>query len=177
MQFSIEILENLAATLGAEEKAKRTRLQRLIRAYSRIIALRDGDQFQSQNTEMRDEDGYYDNSYPPEEQCCNQTGPELMRVEQPTDEYVGTSDGFYHDAKVVTEYGGVYVDASGDLWQRRAEGTVRFGSFAAHPGWCNREIGYDFSQVSEPTMNDLLTAEEALREIAFPMVAELMRDK
>jgi len=172
--ITLEQVEVLAATLEAEQAGKRERLLRLIRAEARIVAVREPEQFKARALEYGDEDGHYDNSYPPDMRYANKNGPKLIRVAQPEWDAVATEGGFYHEWKAVSSTKGLYVDTKGHLWGCTYSGTGSFGQFAAHPGNCGVALSleWDTLDVDDVSDADLLMCEETLRALAFPMVAE-----
>jgi hypothetical protein len=168
-QITPEDLERMATELEADEAAQRARLDRLIRAYARILAVREPHLFVRKATEHGDEAGHWDNSFPPKQEFRAKTGPSLLRVEGWDTEDVATSGGFYYSWRRVTTDGGLYVSKMGELYEADETGTGRFGQFAAHPGDCNVECTIEWSRKHDVSLEQLATAEEHLRKLAFPL--------
>lgn len=166
---TIESLEALATELEQDAEQQRARLKRLIAAYARILWAREPHQFRRRYTEHGDAAGRCNDSYPPNQEFRNQTGPRLVQVEDYNLEDVPTSTGFYHSWKRVTIDGGVYVDRMGQIYEANEMGTGRFGAFAAHPGDCSVECEIEWSLKSDVTLEQLQTAEQKMRELAFPL--------
>ena len=162
--ITIEQLEALAAQLEADDNTERERLLRLCRAMARILAARQPEAFRRYPSEITDEAGHWDNSYPPKAELhYSRSTPRLIRVRKYTTEDVPTSTGFYHDYREQTTELGCYVGRDGSFWGCDRSGTAHFGQYAAHPGECNREIELDWQPI-EPTLDDLREAEPILRE-------------
>ncbi len=171
--ITIESLEQLANEMEAEDAAERARLRRLIAAYSRIIYVRGDGKFHARPVEVSDEDGHWDNSYPPAIKYKDFSGPALLQVRRGDYDTVATETGFYHEWRAVTSDHGLYVDRCGDVYGREYTGTGRFGQFAAHPGSCcvQLTVEYDLLDEEELTLDDYRTVEQHLRDVAFPLVA------
>lgn len=170
-QITIEDVEALAAQLEADESAERAKLQRLIRAEARIIAVREPEQFETMALEYADEDGHWDNSYPPSQVYRAYAGPRLITVRDCETADVATTSGYYHDWKRVTEDPGLYVDRDGRIWGCDESGTGRVGSFAAHPGDCDVHVTITWERRSDRdvTTEELRAVERHLRQLAFPL--------
>lgn len=80
MTITIEALEQLANSMEGDEAESRARLIRLIEAYARILAVREPKRFKKMPLEYRDEDGHWDNSFPPAQEYCNHAGPRLIAI-------------------------------------------------------------------------------------------------
>lgn len=179
--ITIENLEALASRLEATDKEQRAKLLRLIAAYARIIKAREPRQFRRRALEWSDEDGHWDNSYPPTIKYKDFRGPALIKVRHFASDEAATSDGYYHDYRVYTTDPGLYVDAAGHIYGCDIQGTGSVGSYAAHPGACNVrcELGWDIrpmDDADEVTLTELAEAEQHLREIAFPLASAAMAD-
>jgi hypothetical protein len=171
--ITLESLEQLAAQIIDDDDAERNRLLRLVRAYAQIIGRREPGEFARMATRrVSDDDG--DNSYPPETKYVGRSGPVLLRLADPADEEVRTSGGFYHSWKIQTTDSGLYVDRIGNLYGRYQTGTGHYGQFAAHPGDCDVEIEIDWERLDEGeiAIDRLRDAEEILRGLASPLVAD-----
>ena len=158
--ITIEQLEELANQIETEEQEERTRLRRLIRAYARIIAIREPDQFKRRALEHSDEDGHWDNSYPPKIKYKDKNGPALISVRYGDYDQVATEGGFYHTWRAVDSDPGVYVGRDGAIWGRSHEGEGNFGQFAAYPGECGVcvKLEWDTRSDSETPLDDLREA-------------------
>lgn len=167
--ITIESLEQLATELEATEAAQRAKLDRMIRAHARILAVREPHLFERKATERGDEAGHYDNSYPPKQVFRARTGPRLLRVAGYDYEDVATSGGYYYEWRRVTTDGGVYVSKMGELYEADETGTGRLGQFAAHPGDCNVECEIEWSHKRDVSLDQLVAAESHLRALAFPL--------
>jgi hypothetical protein len=169
-EFKIEDIEAMVAQMEADEAMRRAKLVRLIAAEARIVALREPSKFVSMPTELSDEDGHWDNSYPPAAQYKNRTGPRLLEVVDNTTQDIATSSGFYHDWKRVTEDKGLWVGTRGELYGCMETGTGRFGQFAAHPGDCGVEVELEWERWDDEDLSTeaLEKAEKTLRALAFP---------
>jgi hypothetical protein len=170
---TIESLEALAAEIEAGETQERAKLRRLIAAYARIVAGRDPGQFKRMPLEYSDEDGHWDNSYPPEQRYKQHTGPRLIEVETEETAHIATSRGFYHDYRVVTESKGLYVRCDGALLGCEVTGTGSLGQYAAHPGDCAVmcELDWQELEADEISAGSLRRAERHMRDLAFPLIA------
>lgn len=167
--ITIEDLERMATELEANEAQQRARLDRLIRSYARILAVREPHLFERRATEHGDVAGHWDNSFPPKQEFRARTGPRLLRVEGYDTEDVATSGGFYYSWRRVTTDGGLYVSKMGELYEANETGTGRFGAFAAHPGDCDVECEVAWSPKREVSLKQLVAVESCLRELAFPL--------
>lgn len=167
--ITIESLEQLATEIEATEAAQRAKLDRLIRAYARILAVREPHLFVRKATEHGDEAGHWDSSFPPKQVFRSKTGPALIKIEAWDTEDVATSGGFYYSWRRVTNDGGLYVSKMGELYEADETGTGALGQFAAHPGDHNVECEIEWSRKREVTIEQLATAEEHLRKLAFPL--------
>lgn len=173
--ITIADLEAIAAQVEGEESQERERLMRLIRAYARILAVREPGVFTRRALEYSDEDGSWDNSYPPDQQYKDHTGPRTMKVAGHAWHEIATSTGFYYDWRATTKDGGLYIAPDGSLYGCTISGTGEFGRFAARPGNCNvmLTLEYDTLNSNDVKIARLRDAESALREKAFPHVAAL----
>lgn len=174
--ITIEQVEALAERLEADDEAQRAKLSRLIRAYARILIIREPEQFRARAREIRDEAGHSDNSYPPEGVEYNHSGPELIEIRPYEVDDVPTSGGYYHTWRRETNDPGLYVDGYGRIYGAECTGTGRVGQFAAYPGNCDREIEIEWEQRRHVSTVDLVEVERDLRAIAFPASADLDLD-
>ena len=169
--ITLEALEQLATDLELSETQRRERLTRMIRAYARIVAVREPEKFKRRALEYSDEDGHYDNSFPPDQKFKDFAGPRLIRVSQAEYDEIATSDGFYHDWRAATSTRGLYVAKDGTLYGCTHDGSGSVGQFAAHPGNCGVMISLDWAPLDEVSTADLVMVEETMRDLAFPLVA------
>jgi hypothetical protein len=169
--ITIESLETLATELEKDQAAQRARLIRMIRAEARILAAREPDKFPRRATEYADEDGHYDNSYPPKQVYRARTGPRLVILDSCDYEDNATEGGFYHAWERVTLDPGIYVSRDGRIYGCEMTGTGRVGQFAAHPGDCDVDVTLEYSlrDEDEIPLEQLASAEETLRSLAFPL--------
>jgi hypothetical protein len=167
--ITIEDVEALASKLENDAHAEREKLTRLIRAYARIVSVREPERFAAMPTEYADEDGHWDNSFPPRQRYRARTGPRLVQISDCTTRDVATSSGFYYDWKRVTEHPGVFVSRDGRIYGCEETGTGRVGQFAAHPGDRDVCVEIEWSPRSDLELSELRTAEETLRKLAFPL--------
>lgn len=170
-QITLEQLEALAESIFAEEGQRRERLLRLVRAYTRILSVREPKMFKPTATVWADEDGHWDNSYPPDQKYKERTGPRVIRLRALDFDSRATSGGFYHTTKYFTTTPGIYIDASGAVWSSDIHGTGNYGQFAAHPGACDVDCEIDYCEMDDDDIpiEVLVDAEELLRAKAFPM--------
>jgi len=170
-KITLEDVEALAAQLEADDAAERAKLQRLIRAEARIIAVREPEQFEARPLEYADEDGNGDTSYPPGQSYRAYAGPRLIEVRECETTDVATSPGYYRTWRRITEYPGLFVDREGRIWGCDESGTGRVGSFAAHPGDCDVAvtIAWERRCDSEVSTEELREVERHLRQLAFPL--------
>jgi hypothetical protein len=168
--ITIEAVEALATRLETEVGAQREKLVRLIKAYSRIIAQREPQKFPCRSTEYKDEDGHFDNSYPPKQVYKCRTGPQLLKICDNITDDIATSGSFYHDWKRVTEDPGLFISPDGTLFGCNEHGTGSFGQFAAHPGNWGVEVELEWSPLDLDQVSTLrlIEAECFLRKLAFP---------
>lgn len=171
--ITLESLERLAADLEFGEEQRRERLLRLTAAYARILAVRQPELFDRRAVEYSDEDGYWDNSYPPKQQYKDRTGPRLIKVSSADWQQVATSEGFDYSWRATASELGLYVARDGEIWGGEYSGEGAFGRFAAHPGDHNVQLSIDWSprDLDEVSTADLVMVEETLRDLAFPLVA------
>lgn len=169
--ITIEGLEKLATELESDEAQQRERLKRLICAYARILAVREPHLFERRATERADEDGHWDNSFPPKIKFKNRTGPRLILVDGYEWDDIATSGGFYHEWKRITTNPGLYVARDGSIYGADETGTGRLGQFAAHPGDCNVECTIEWTKRNRDSLavSDLAEVEAHLRKLAFPL--------
>jgi hypothetical protein len=169
-EITIEQVEALATKLESDDQAKRAKMLRLIHAYCRVIAQRSPGKFARQAVACRDEEGHFDNSYPPSVLYCEHTGPRLLQIRDNRTDDVATSGGFYYNWKRVTEDRGVWVGRDGALYGCEETGTGELGQFAAHPGDCNVDVTLEWEQLDldDVDTEDLVETESKLRGLAFP---------
>ncbi len=172
--ITIEHLEALAAELEQEDAQERARLQRLIRAYARILAVREPDTFEAQATEYSDEEGYSDSSYPPSKELKDFSGPRLLVIDEWEHSEIATESGFYHSWRAALAGPGLYVARDGRFYSVDVKGSGEYKSFAAWPGTSDVMISVTWSarEMSEVQTEDIRRAEKTLREKAFPLVAQ-----
>jgi len=172
--LTLDQLEALADSLQLETTNRRTKLLRMIRAYCRILANREPETFADVHTEYADEDGHFDNSYPPSLRRKNFSGPSLVEIVSYSSEDISQESGFYYSYKTVSTDRGLYFDADGTPYGGEITGTGRIGQFAAHPGDCNVdcEIDWDSHNTTSIPIARLQDAEKKLRDIAFPACAK-----
>jgi hypothetical protein len=172
-ELTLEALEALAAQLEANEQERREKLLRMIRAYVRILAVREPQRFRPAHTVYADEDGHYDNSYPPNQKWKRRTGPKGIILRDCETGSRATSSGFYHDLEYFTVAEEILIDADGDFHLGELTGTGRYGQFAAHPGECDVDCTLEFRTVGDGAIGtpELEDAEAHLRGLAFPLAA------
>ena len=110
-EITVEQIEVLADRLIAERESARARLIRLIVAEARIVGVRCPEKFGRKPIVYRDETGVCDGSYPPDQEYSDYTGPRLAKILGRDTEQSPTSGGFYYDYRIVTTFGGIYVDS------------------------------------------------------------------
>ncbi len=172
--MNIHELEALANQIANEHTEKETKMHRLIRAYARILSVRQPSAFKARALEYSDEDGHWDNSYPPDQQYKNRSGPKLIQVIRSATNDIATESGFYYAWRRVTEDPGLYIHADGRCFGCREEGTGRFGQFAAHPGDCDVhvELHWEELELDDVPFDRLQKAEKELRDLAFPLITQ-----
>lgn len=171
--ITLEQVEQLAAQVEADDRAERQRLQRLIAAEARILSVREPELYRARPLEVSDEDGHWDDSYPPAVQYKDYSGPRLLSVRKGDYGTIATEGGFYHTWRAVTQDRGLYVARDGSIWGREYDGQGRLGRFAARPGDYGVMIAvrYDETDGEDLTLEDLRRVEQKLRELAFPLTA------
>lgn len=171
--ITIEQIEALADKLQHEDGDRRAKLLRMIRAYVRILAIREPAKFTRRATIYADEDGHYDNSYPPKQEWKKRTGPKSITFRQITWETRSTTGGFYYDYDCYTTVVGLCIDKDGDWYAGTLEGTGQYGQFAAHPGECSVECTIEWDEFNpiDLTTEEISDAEQHLRVLAFPASA------
>jgi len=168
--ITLEDLERLASSLEADDNTARQRLERLIKAYARIINAREPEKFQRRATEYSDsESNRGQGSYPPDQEYKAFNGPRLIKVKAPDTSDVAQASGFYYDWKRVTEEQGLYVSRDGRIYGAEHSGTGRFGPFPAHPGDCNVDVQIEWSLRADVSLAELRLVEVELRKQAFPL--------
>lgn len=177
--ITIADLEAIAQQIETEDRAERERLHRLISAYARIVAIREPEAFRRQAVEYSDEEGHFDNSYPPDQEWKDFSGPRALCVKGESWDEVSTSSGFYYDWRAAGKDSGLYIAPDGAMLGAEVEGQGHFGQFAAHPGDCHVRITLRFCNLEEGnvTMERLQLAESTLRDKAFPHVAAARQRK
>jgi len=175
--ITIAELEALANEIVDEVEVRKNHLATMIRHYARILAVREPERFQRRAVEHSDEDGHWDNSFPPDIKFKDRSGPISMIIFSAEYDEIATSEGFCHDWRAATSDPGLYVTPRGELLGAHHDGGGSFGQFAAYPGECNVmvEIEYGPIDMDELSVETLEQAEEQLRELAFPLIAERMR--
>lgn len=167
-ELTLEALEALAATLDEEEAQTIEKLQRMIRAYARILWNREPQRFKRQPLRRQDEAGHWDNSFPPSIEYTDHSGPRAIRCCKPEWQEVATDSGFYHSYRVTTTEPGLSVDRFGNLLRCNIEGTGEIGQYAAHPGDKNVDCDLSYETADDPTIEELRFCEAKLRGMAFP---------
>lgn len=169
-QITVEQIEHLATELEADAEENRSRLLRLIRAETRILAAREPERFTRRACHYGDEAGHYDNSYPPKMEYSERTGPVSITLTKSVTEDVATTSGFYYEWRRVCSSGALALDMHGRFWRSDETGTGRVGQFAAHPGDCGVDVTIDWSHESDDdvSLEELRIAEGKLRALAFP---------
>lgn len=172
--ITLASLAAIADEIVAEESTKRNHLTTMIRHYARILAVREPHRFAAMPIEYSDEDGHWDNSYPPEQEWKDRNGPDAMTLIKGDWDQIATSSGFYYEWRAATNDYGLYVTPLGDLLGASYTGEGRFGQFAAHPGDTDVriEVEYDRLDLANVTTERLVQAEADMRELAFPLIAE-----
>jgi hypothetical protein len=172
--ITLAALEAIADEIVGEESQKREHLATMIRHYARILAVREPERFTRRATELSDEDGHYDNSYPPKLEWKDRSGPVSMRIVPGTYEQVATEGGFYHSWRAATSDSGLYITPTGEMIGATFEGEGRYGQFAAHPGDCSVMITVEWDRldIDDVPTERLVEAEAELRDLAFPLIAE-----
>lgn len=172
--ISISDLDSLAERLAAAQADRAKSLATLCASYVRLLRVAKPRLFQAMPTEYRDEDGHFDNSYPPKQRYRAHTGPRLLEIADAETEQIATSRGYYHTWKQVTTYGGLWVDIDGDWWRCTENGTGRVGQFAAHPGSCDVDVRLAWRKVPlrELEVDELELAEALLRRLATPVIVQ-----
>jgi len=174
MEQSIETdlhhVEMLAAKICEEQATAKGGLCRLIRAEAKIINARDPEQFKRKPLHHGDEEGCWDNTYPPKQTYSDYSGPRLKRIYSRVTEDTATEGGFYYRWRRTTTDGGLLVSPAGELYTSDETGTGQFGQFAAHPGNCGVSCAIEYNSIGpEPfDLHILIQAEKELRAIAFP---------
>lgn len=176
--ITLEQLEALATSLEATEWKRREKLIRMIRAFVRILSIREPARFTARPTVYADEDGHWDNSYPPTQEFKQRTGPRSIQLRKTDFTNRATTGGFYHHSCYYTEVPGLSVDASGDFWNSKLDGVGQYGQFAAHPGECevNCTIDHEIVDAGDLSTVELIDAEQQLRLLAFPSASAKEQD-
>ncbi len=169
--FTIEQLESLATQLETTEAEQRARLERLCRAYARIIRAASPDKFARRATHYGDEAGSWDSSFPPRKEYAARTGPLAIKTSDSVTEDVATEGGFYYAWRRVTVRGALAIGTDGTWYRSDETGTGNFGPFAARPGNHDVDVDIDWSETDEVSTEELIAAEAKLRDLAFPLVA------
>lgn len=173
MEITIESLESLATELEHAEMLQRDRLLRMCRAYVRILAIREPGAFSRRACHYGDEAGHCDNSFPPDKEYSDHSGPRSIKICERTTEDIATSGGFYHSWRRVTTYGGLAVGRAGTWYRSDEHGTGEVGQYAAHPGNHNVDVDitWEAVQPGDLATAELVAAERTLRDLTFPLTA------
>jgi hypothetical protein len=165
---SIDSIEAYAASIETAEAESRARLLRIVRALAKIA--NNKQRFRRMPMRFQDEDGHYDNSFPPKQDYRDHSGPRLLEIISESTEDIATEGGFYHAWKRVTEDRGLYIAADGTLYGCEQTGTGRFGQFAAHPGNCDVDVDLSWETLAEDDvpLDRLQKAVSELIALAFP---------
>lgn len=171
MKLTIEEIETLSAQICEETETAKEKLARLIRAFARIVEAKEPGEFSRMPRVYADEDGHFDNSYPPDQKYKQRTGPRLLEIIDNAWTYRATSEGFYHESEYYTTDRGLFVAPDGSLLGADMHGTGSYGQFAAHPGECSVECEIDYEELGldEIPLDRLAKAERELRALAFPL--------
>lgn len=159
--ITIEQLEALANQVANDDESEHARLLRLCRAMLRILGARQPEAFERTCTEITDEAGHWDNSYPPKPERHGR-GPRVICIFAHQTDDVPTSSGFYHSWRRQTDCVGCYAGRDGNFYGCRETGTGAVGQYAAHPGTHARAIELDWHVIT-PDLQDLREAEPILR--------------
>ncbi|MGN6103723.1 MAG: hypothetical protein ACTHU0_01335 [Kofleriaceae bacterium] len=172
--ITIEALESLATEFVDNEQANRGRLERLCTAYARILGAREPERFDARACRYADEAGHWDSSFPPDQEYTDHTGPRSILLADSETEDVATSGGFYYDWTRTTTRGALAVGPDGEWYRSTETGTGAVGQYAAHPGNHRVDIEIEWQEVdaTDLTTAELAAAEQELRKLAFPLVAE-----
>jgi hypothetical protein len=141
-----------AATLSAEIPVLARWLSRRVPTAWRRLA-----------TEITDEPGHWDSSYPPAEHIAARTRERLLLVREARTIERPTSSGFYYSYTIRTEASGLVVTRDGRLLSRTESGSGALGQYAAHPGTDSRDIRREYRDLTAPTLDDLRDAAALLR--------------
>lgn len=176
-EITIESLEALVEQIAGEQKEQREKQLRMIAACARIVALQAPKKFSRQACRRQDEEGHFDNSFPPSIDLVDFSGPRLYCVYEHSTEDVATSTGFYHSWKRVTKDQGLYVSRSGVIYGCEETGTGRRGQYAAYPGDCDVDcdLSYSRADLSEISAEHLAQALKELSEMAFPLATAAIK--
>ena len=171
MTITLDALESFANEVVANDAEERERLTRMICCYCRIIAVREPSLFSPRELKYGDENGHGDSSVPPSMCSKDHNGPRLWRYADWSFAEVATSGGFYYDWDAVPGSRGVFIDRTGGFFGAAANGSGRFGQFAARPGNAGVSIELEWEQLDDENLStDTIAAVEAeLRAIAFPL--------
>lgn len=100
--LTLESLEALVETLIDAERAEREKQLRMIAACARIVALKDPEVFTRRACWHGDEEGHWDNSYPPKQTYSDRRGPSTIKIVDSTQEDIATSGGYYYSWRRIT---------------------------------------------------------------------------
>lgn len=172
MKLDLHHLESLANSICEDATTEKENLARMIRAYCRILHASQPTAFRRHATVYSDEDGHWDNSFPPKIVYKQHTSPLLIEILDSSENSKATSGGFYHSMEYFTEDPGLYVGTGGEFYGATITGTGDFGQFAAHPGECNVDctIKWATLDLDDITTDRLQKAEKELRDLAFPAI-------
>lgn len=171
--LTLEAVEGLASKLTQETQETQEKLARLIRAYARILAAREPKRFNRCATVYQDEDGHWDNSFPPDQVYAQRTGPLSLTLWDASIDTRATTSGYYHEFTVYSEEPGLSVGPDGTFYRSEVTGTGSVGQFAAYPGRHGVECELTYEEVGggELSVPELQRAELMLRAMAFPAAA------
>ena len=147
--LTLDTLEELANGIVADGEARRERLRRMIHHYCRIIAAKEPERFRQRALRYGDEDGHWDNSYPPSMRYADHNGIRSIKIEGGDWTEVATESGFYYHWEAVTSNRGIYADRHGDLYGADYSGVGAVGQYAAHPGNCGVDIRIEYDRLDD----------------------------
>lgn len=173
------IRELHAAAEDAEREifAEREILAEEVKVGARVLARKVAQIFRRLPTEITDEPGHSDSSYPPEEHTAAWTSEKYLLVRDVTVAEKPTSSGGYYSYSISTETPGLAIARSGSLVAILETGSAALGQYAAHPGTDSRDITREYRSLSAPSLGDLREAAELVDQLIDALRSQAPRTR
>lgn len=161
------LIDELQAT-AEEERQESAMLSLEISVLAPVVASSkvpspDGKRFKRRPTEITDEPGHWDNSYPPKEYVVDRSDERLLLIAESEESERPLTREAYYDYEIVTTTPALLVNTDGVIYRGYTTGTASYGSYAAHPGTDRRQIEASYEPVRDPSIEELRKVAHVLR--------------